>query len=99
MRRLGCGGPARFVLRGRGFLPALPVTGGAAREISRATSFFGGVDGALGVVALLIRDQLGVRVKHLRTILSWRLPSGLSSFALTCTVDKMFLRLPARVRC
>ena len=92
MRRAGAA-------RVRSLLPTLIVGGAQLPRISARHKFFGGVDGALGVVALLIRDQLGVRVKHLRTILSWRLPSGLSSFALTCTVDKMFLRLPARDRC
>jgi hypothetical protein len=96
MRRAGA---ARFVLRARSSLPTLIVGGARLPEFPRATSFFGGVDGTLGVVALLIRGQLGVRVQHVRTILSWRLPSGLSSFALTCTVDKMFLRLSARDRC
>ena len=67
-------------------LPTLIVGGAQLPRISARHKFFGGVDGALGVVALLIRDQLGVRVKHLRTILSLAPAFGLEQlcFDLHC---------------
>jgi hypothetical protein len=86
MRRAGA---ARFVLRGRSLLPTLIVGGAQLPRISARHKFFGGVDGALGVVALLIRDQLGVRVKHLRTISLRCLRDQAALHG--CTVDEMFL--------